>query len=259
MRRSGLLSYTAAMLLFVSCGSEPDAGHLFDGPVEDMEFAWIPSGSFQMGSPESEQDRLSDEGPVHAVTVRGFELMTTEVTQGMWQEVMGADPASGYGEGARMPVYSVSWTDCQEFISRLNDIDAGHLYRLPTEAEWEYACRAGTCTPYFWGTEASGDYCWTRANSRQTVQPIANRLRNPWGLFDMAGNVAEWCEDWYHPEYSGAPSDGSAWLSPEGTQRVMRGGSWADPPEYARSAGRTGFSPDLRFSNIGFRVARNRR
>lgn len=259
MRFCPVVLTAAGLLSVLSCGNEPKPGHLSEGPIEDMEFAWIPSGTFRMGSPDTEPGHLSDEGPVHDVTVRGFELMTTEVTQGMWQKVMGANPSRSYGEGTRIPVYSVSWEDCQQFIAKLNELDAEHLYRLPTEAEWEYACRAGTDTPYFWGVQMSGDYCWTSGNARQTTQPIANRPGNPWGLFDMSGNVAEWCEDWYHSDYTNAPADGSAWLSPEGTQRVIRGGSWADGADYARSANRSGFSPDLRFSNIGFRVARDSR
>lgn len=248
-----------AISVTVSCRMEPNAGHIEPGPVEGMEFAWIPSGSFTMGSPDVEADRLPDEGPAHIVTIKGFELMTTEVTQAMWQQVMGSNPAHDCGEGPTWPVYSVSWNSCQDFIARLNEMDPAFVYRLPSEAEWEYACRAGSTTAYQFGGSMTEGFCWYSGNSASTAQPVAMKQPNPWNLYDMSGNVSEWCEDWYHADYTGAPIDGSPWLTPAGTNRVLRGGSWADAARYCRSANRLDYNPGQGFSNMGLRVARTAR
>lgn len=144
------------------------------GPMTGMEFVTIPSGSFQMGSPSGESGRsqLGTEKQ-HLVTVSSFELMTTEVTQGMWEEVMGSNPAHDYGVGDNFPVYYVSWNDCQEFISKLNDLNDGYSYRLPTEAEWEYAARGGTTTRFYWGDDPNetqiGNYAWYDGNSNEST------------------------------------------------------------------------------------------
>jgi len=228
-------------------------------PVACMEFVSIPGGSFYMGSPSSESDRDSDEAR-HRVTVGSFELMTTEVTQGMWEEVMGSNPAHDYGVGDNYPVYYVSWNDCQEFIDRLNEMDPSHTYRLPSESEWEYACRAGTTTRFYWGDSDSestmGRYCWYSGNSSSSTHPVASKEPNAWGLYDMSGNVWEWCEDKYTSDYDDCPTDGRAYTG-SGSDRVLRGGSWLCSAEICRSADRSGYSPGNGLSYLGFRVARS--
>ena len=234
---------------------------VLSGPLEGMEFVAIPAGSFQMGSPSSESDRESNEKQ-HLVTVRSFELMTTEVTQGMWQEVMGTNPASGYGVGSNYPVYNVSWNDCQEFIAELNDQDSRYTYRLPTEAEWEYACRAGTTTRFYWGNSDSssdiGGYAWYDGNSNSSTHPVGQKLPNAWGLYDMSGNVWEWCQDGYTNDYDNCPTDGSAYCGSV-SYRVGRGGGWSDDARYCRSAVRGDSGPGDGEINVGFRLARSAR
>jgi len=220
----------------------------------NFTFAWIPVGSFSMGSSAYEQDRYKDEEPVHTVTfTQGFWMMTTEVTQGQWQAVMGSNPESDYGAGANYPVYFVSWDDIQEFEWKV-----GGGYSLPSEAEWEYACRAGTTTRFYWGKDGNYSeivkYAWYDANSSWVSHPVGVKNPNAWGLYDMSGNVWEWCQDWYHDSYTEAPSDGSAWETPSGTYRALRGGSWYVSNKYSRSAVRAFLSPDGRDYTIGFRL-----
>jgi len=236
---------------------------------EGMEFISIPTGDFMMGSPTSESDRYHDEES-HSVSIDSFELMATEVTQRMWEEVMGVsieyqfssanDDYGLAGTGDDYPIYYVSWNDCQEFISELNSIDPDHTYRLPTEAEWEYACRAGSRTAFYWGNSDSdstmNEYCWYAVNSDSEAHPVGILQPNDWGLYDMSGNVWEWCEDNYAEDYADCPTDGSAHEGPE-TRRILRGGGWFFYPSYCRSAYRNLDSPDYANSNIGFRLARS--
>ena len=238
-------------------GSNPD---LFKFLIPSgMTFVSIPSGRFMMGSPRSENGRFDNEGPRHSVGISSFELMTTEVTQGMWEEVMGSNPSHFKGDLDR-PVEQVSWGDCQDFIENLNELDPSHTYKVPSEAEWEYACRAGTNDRFYWG-EDSGEtlingYAWWSGNSGGTTHPVATKLPNAWGLYDMTGNVFEFCEDFWHSSYDGAPTDGSAWISSSGDSwHVRRGGSWwSDSTGYCRSSCRfAGSSAD----HLGFRLARS--
>ena len=231
------------------------------GPLPGILFIPMPAGSYRMGSPSSEAGRDVDEGPVHTVHVDAFELMTTEVTQGMWEEVMGENPSDFAGADNR-PVDSISWNDCKEFIARLNEMDPAHTYRLPSEAEWEYACRAGTTTSYYWGASdaerATGRYCWFYLNSGNTTQFVGTKEPNAWGLYDMSGNVSEWCEDSWHGDYNGAPRDGTAWVSDGASdRRVLRGGDWARDPRDCRSANRLYSSPGYRGNVMGLRLARS--
>ena len=218
--------------------------------IESMTFTAIPSGSFQMGS----NDGGSDEKPVHNVYVKSFKMMTTEVTQAQWQALMGSNPSNWKGDN--LPVENVSWDDIQDFLRELNRIDPGKKYRLPTEAEWEYACRAGTTTKYYTGDKDSdlNRAGWYNGNSGSNTHPVGQKAPNAWGLYDMHGNVWEWCEDWFHSSYNGAPKDGSAWNSPSGQYRVLRGGSWLHPPRSCRSAHRHRYNPDLRYIHNGFRL-----
>lgn len=235
-----------------------------------IEFVLIPPGSFMMGSTNG----FADEQRVHWVTIKySFYMGKYEVTQAEWQQVMGNNPS--FHKGERLPVETVSWNDAQEFIRKLNAANDGYHYGLPTEAEWEYASRAGTTTNYYWGDDvnqacryanvidqtnqdkykvSSGIVAECRDGYAET-SPVGSFQPNAWGLYDVAGNVLEWCKDWYHPNYDNAPIDGSAWLSGgEQKYRVRRGGFWGGSAIYLRSANRWEERPDVQFQLNGFRV-----
>jgi formylglycine-generating enzyme required for sulfatase activity len=222
----------------------------------------IPAGSFMMGSKSAflfGADKNSEEKPQHLVKVPSFLMGKTEVTQGEWKSVMGSNP-SGFNEcGDTCPVDTVSWIDAQEFIQKLNQL-TGQSYRLPSEAEWEYAARAGTTTEWSFGNDESkvGNYAWYLKNSVGETQVISQKLPNAFGLHDMHGNVAEWVEDCWHKNYLNAPMDGSAWTTGcERDHRVFRGGSWGDNSTSLRSAYRDKFNADRRNGLLGFRLAVN--
>ncbi len=221
-----------------------------------ITMVWIPSGEFEMGSPNGEQDSDDDEGPVHSVTFSdGFWLGKYEVTQAQWEAVMGDNPSRNDGENR--PVERVSWNDIQEFEFDLDDD-----FRLPSESEWEYACRAGTDTRFYWSDdpdyEEIDDYAWYYYNSNSRAHDVGQKQPNSYGLYDMSGNVYEWCEDWHHSNYNDAPDDGSAWISPSGSYRVYRGGCWDGAAVYSRSANRKYLvAPSSRSNRIGLRLARS--
>ena len=214
---------------------------------------WIPAGEFMMGRQDGEQDSYSNESPRHRVTfAEGFWLGKYEITQAQWEAVTGNNPS--YFEGADLPVETVSWTDIQGFESSLSN-----TFRLPSESEWEYACRAGTTTRFNSGDSDSdlGRVGWYGSNSDSKTHPVGQKTANAWGLFDMHGNVWEWCEDWYHSDYTNAPANGSAWTSPSGSDRVIRGGGWYYGAKYCRSAFRASSVPSNRSSSQGFRLLRS--
>jgi formylglycine-generating enzyme required for sulfatase activity len=192
---------------------EPEAPIIGNiGNSTKIDFILIPSGEFLMGSPSEEQDRFDDESPIHKVTIKNsFYMCKYPVTQKEWKNIMGNNPS--YFKGEDMPVDSVSWEDAQEFIKKLNEIEGNNKYRLPSESEWEFACRAGTQTRYPFGDDGSKlyEYAWYDKNSGKKTHPVGQKKPNPWGLYDMHGNVWEWCQDTEHENYNGAPSDGSAW------------------------------------------------
>jgi len=238
---------------------------LGDGVV--LELVLIPAGSFRMGSPANEAGRWGDqEGPVHRVRItRPFYIGRHEVTQEVWEKVMGTNPSNF--KGAKNPVEGVSWDDCQEFLKKLNALPHPHpspvgrgsqgegLFRLPTEAQWEYACRAGTKTRFCSGDADAGlaEYAWCNANSGSTTHPVGTRKPNAWGLHDLHGNVWEWCGDWYG-EYGGGWMPKQDPTGPAtGSGRVLRGGSWLNPPTICRSSNRYRLGPAGRYS-LGFRV-----
>jgi len=250
----------------------------------------VPSGSFQMGRYSGERSSYASEDPQHTVNIGySFDMGKTELTQKQWLAVMGSwpgtAPSSTYGLGDNYPAYYISWNDCQSFVTVLNDYitstgQGSATFRLPSEAEWEYACRAGTQTRSFFGdslgaddnaTDAptSGplpgnrsDYMWFGFNNgaygtpSYGSKPVGTKLPNQFGLYDMSGNMYEWCEDYWHADYTGAPSNGSAWLSPTSLFRLLRGGSWNGDALRCRSAYRYGRIPVDRLISIGARFVR---
>jgi len=207
-----------------------------------------------MGSTSDEEGRSSTEGPVHHVNIGyAFYMGRYEVTQKQWRETMGDNPS--HFKGDDLPVEGVTWDDVQEFIKKLNEEEGTNKYRLPSEAEWEYACRAGTTTRYSFGDSESklGDYAWYTENSDKKTHPVGQKKPNSWGLYDMHGNVKEWVLDRWHDSYDGAPADGSAWEG-DSAYRVKRGGSWGSSARYCRSAYRYRGGPLNRESYLGFRL-----
>jgi formylglycine-generating enzyme required for sulfatase activity len=212
-----------------------------------MEFVYIPAGSFVMGSDKGG----TDERPARRVTIRkGFYLGRYEITQAQWQVVMGTNPSNFKGED--LPVEQVSWTDAQTFVKKLNERNEAFRYRLPTEAEWEYACHAGMTGE---SMGALDQLAWYFNNSAGKTHPVGLKQANAWGLHDTLGNVWEWVEDVYHESYRGAPTDGSAWLA-GGDQRyrILRGGSWIDNAFYCRINERIRATPETRQRNSGLRL-----
>lgn len=215
-----------------------------------LEMIVIPTGSFDMGSLRDN----SDESPVHRVTInKAFALAKTEVTQGQWKAIMGNIPSKFTACGDKCPVENVSWDDTQAFIQKLNAV-TGKQYRLPSEAEWAYACSAGKKQNYCGGDNV-GSVAWYEDNSGGSTHPVATKQANAFGLYDMSGNVWEWVEDSYHNSYTAAPNNGSAWQGDE-AQRVLRGGSWYNIPQGVRAARRSGSEPANRYDRFGFRLAR---
>ena len=227
-----------------------------------LELVRIQPGRFIMGSPENDPDRDISESPTHLVTIgKAFYMGRFEVTQGQWNVIRGNQSRSNVGD--RFPADGISWNDatnwCAEMSTRL-----GVIVRLPTEAEWEYACRAGTRTSFAFGSALLPDQANFSSGDRNTTRgkttPVGSFKGNAWGLFDMHGNVWEWCRDTLHDDYENAPADGSAWVDPANLyNRVRRGGSWNDPASACRSAVRWGSpgdekQPDMRNDQVGFRV-----
>ncbi|MDD5473092.1 MAG: SUMF1/EgtB/PvdO family nonheme iron enzyme [Candidatus Methanoperedens sp.] len=217
-----------------------------------MEFVLIPAGEFDMGSKEFEYTK-----PVHRVRIaNAFYMGKYEVTQKQWRDVMGTNPSNFNGDN--LPVESMSWNDAQEFVKKLNQKEGANRYRLPSEAEWEYAGRAGTTTRYSFGDDESklGDYEWYDGNSGSKTHEVGQKKPNPWGLYDMYGNVKEWVQDNWHGDYNGAPTDGSAWEK-DGGAVVARGCSWGSGAWECRSALRFISNPDARNNYyLGFRLLR---
>ncbi len=237
-----------------SQGKKPGEERAFS----EMKFCWCPPGEFTMGSPKSEPGRQSSERRIDVKHTRGFWMGKYEVTQEEWQRVMNSNPSSYRGKN--LPVEQVSWPDANEFCDNLNKLarTAGELpkgweYRLPTEAQWEYACRAGSTTPYSFGNDPKqlGDYAWYRENSGMKTHPIGKKKPNNWGLHDMHGNVFEWCMDSFQ-EFP--PGGDDPVVLKEAGVRIFRGSSYGAIPRFCRTAVRSRFTPDSRAPYLGIRV-----
>ncbi|MFM8278194.1 MAG: caspase, EACC1-associated type [Cyanobium sp.] len=243
-------------------------------PNLELTLLQIPKGQFEMGSPDNEAGRDNDEGPQNKVQLASFLLGQTPVTQAQWQEVAGwpkvtieLNPQPSRFEGANRPVERVRWHEAMEFCHRLRQ-RTGHSFTLPSEAQWEYACRAGTTTPFAFGETITtdlanydGNYTYAtepQGTYRQNTTDVLSFPANAWGLHDMHGNVWEWCLDTWHSSYQGAPDDGSPWYDKQGensiASRLLRGGSWICDPRGCRSAYRYGLHSDVHFGDVGFRV-----
>ncbi|MFC1532040.1 formylglycine-generating enzyme family protein [Thermodesulfobacteriota bacterium] len=225
-----------------------------------MTFRYIPAGTFTMGSPDDEPGRADDETQKQATISQGFYMQTTEVTQGQWYRVMDENPSFFNECGYDCPVENISWDDVNEFIMKLNRFEKTKKYRLPTEAEWEYACRAGSTTALANGglTSSQCEYDpihdpigWYKSNSINKTHPVAEKISNSWGLFDMHGNVWEWVQDKYSKSMPRSLKDPVAQF---GWGRVFRGGSWSFAAQCSRSANRKWVLQGYKSKNIGFRV-----
>ncbi len=251
------LIHLLLFVIIVSCSSvdvKAPEGKPYKNSL-GIEFVPIPAGEFQMGCTKGDTECNYNEKPQHTVKIsKSFYMGKFEVTQGQWKMLMGKNPSSFKECGENCPVESVSWNDAQEFIKRLcvRENYSPCKYRLPTEAEWEYAARAGTKTKYYWGDTINDAYLWYNNNSGGTTNPVGKKKPNAWGLYDMSGNVWEWVEDWYdeiyyikNPNING-PSSGKI--------RVLRGGSWNFKAGDGRLSYRGGSDPDSGEEYDGFRL-----
>jgi formylglycine-generating enzyme required for sulfatase activity len=238
------------------------AGEIKRFKLDEIEIplVWCPAGRFKMGSPESEPQRSSDENQVDVEITKGFWLGQTPVTQQLYEYVMQENPSHFQGHPQR-PVEKVDWTMSTRFCNQLSELLRGRdqlpqgvQFSLPTEAHWEYACRAGTKTAYSFGHLVShlSQYGWFDGNAAGETHEVGQKQPNPWGLYDMHGNIWEWCSDWYVGTLSGGQDP---WVPSSGSDRVNRGGSWNDYASDCRSAYRSRYSPVSRGSNLGFRLA----
>lgn len=259
---AGVVAFLAAILFWTNApkalvasdpvlGVRPGEERTFAG----IPFCWCPAGTFMMGSPDSEAGRKKNEGPQHAVTFKqGFWMSKYEVTHAQWKAIDGFHPEAMKGN-ENLPMQMIDWYECQSFLKKLSRKGAG-VFRLPSEAEWEYACRAGTQTPFSFGETLSKNQAdWDRG----APKAVDAFVGNAWNLCGMHGGVREWCQDSWHEEYTGAPNDGSAWESPGDGDRVFRSGSWDNMDRGTtdrRSASRGHAMPGMHALELGFRIVR---
>ena len=222
-----------------------------------MKFVYVPPCTFMMGSPEDEKGRYYDESRHRVTLTQGFYLQTTPVTQSQWRDVMESKPSYFRDCGEDCPVENVSWLDCLEFVKVLNEKEKTGRYRLPSEAEWECACRAGSGTTFCFGDDESrlAEYAWFVENSGLRPHPVGTRKPNDRGLYDMHGNVWEWCGDWHGDYDPGEVCDPEG--SPKGSYRIVRGGGWYFYGDSCRSACRNSYQPGYKEFFVGFRLARD--
>ena len=241
-----------SVLTVVNCGQQNNNRyHTFE-----PEMVFVQGGTFTMGCTEEQgEDCYEHESPLHIVSVSSFYVGKYEITQGQWETIMGSNP-SGFSQGDNFPVENVSWDDVQEFIRRLNAA-TGKNYRLPTEAEWEYAARGGKQTKKYRysGSNNLNDVAWFEDNSDSSTNPVGTKMPNELGIYDMSGNVREWCSDWYDTYAATTQRDPVGATS--GSFRVIRGGSWYgyDTKQVCRVACRDCNLPEVRYNFIGFRLA----
>jgi formylglycine-generating enzyme required for sulfatase activity len=245
----------------------PTAGQIWKEPVTGMEFVWIPGGCYEMGCGNWTSDCYRDEKPLHEVCVDGFWIGKTEVTQKQWKQVMKENPAE-FKKGDNYPVEKVIWPDVKKFIEQLSSLRKNvYGFRLPTEAEWEYACRSGGNQEKYAGGSDLDQVAWSRKNSNSSTHAVATKAANGLGLFDMTGNVHEWCEDIYKGwAYSKHERNNPVLIDRESTMGVYRGGSWRSKPKDARCAARhsaiTFAKPPFLYpassDDTGFRLVRDK-
>ena len=232
-----------------------------------IEFIWCVPGPFMMGSPPTDSDAASDEFPQHQVTFsKGFWISRYPITQGQWKHVMGSNPSRFQGGTSgstdNRPVERVTWIDVQSFITALNAANPNLNFRLPSEAEWEYACRATTTTRFFWGDDPEytqiDNFAWYEDNSGNQTHDVGTKQPNLWRIFDMSGNVYQWVQDTWSSDYTITPTDGTAYEDyyGEATARVLRGGSYANQPFRCRATARTVWAQNIAGDNFGFRLAK---
>lgn len=252
-----------SVILLSGCVADDNTNHDLEHEISNsigMDFVLIPAGQFYMGSDSTPIVAFDD--PLHEVNIgNDFYMGKYEVTQIQWETVMGTNPS--YFKGDKLPVEQVSWNDAREFIRRLNKLENTDKYRLPTEAEWEYACKAGNNTDFSFTNEAtdldeygwSDSYGWCAINANMT-NPVGEKKANAWGLYDMHGNVWEWVQDSWHSNYENAPTDGTAWEEENSSDRVGKGGSWMDGPNYCKSAFRGSLDANSTSYVLGFRIVK---
>jgi formylglycine-generating enzyme required for sulfatase activity len=239
----------------------------FTSPSTGIEFVMIPAGEFDIGliskeeKEDEEKNKSKDKSPYKCLTRKvtiknSFYMGKSSVTQKQWKKIMRKNPS--YFKGEDRPVEMVSWIEVQKFVKKLNEKEQTDKYRLPSEAEWEYACKAGTQTKYYFGDDDSklSEYAWYAENSGNQTHPVAQKKHNLWDLYDMNGNVWEWVQDNWHENFNGAPVDGSAWEDEGDSHRVSCGGSWYCSAILCRSASRFRRDPENHISNLGFRLLR---
>lgn len=234
-------------------------GSVWRDPVTKIEFIWLPGGCYEMGCGDWTDQCNKDEMPVHKTCLNGFWMGKIEVTQGQWAKVMGENP-SGFQKGEDYPVEMVSWQDVQEFIGRLNRISGSiNEFRLPTEAEWEYACRGGGLNQKYSGGNLIDEVSWYEKNSEASTHEALSKEPNGVGLFNMSGNVREWCEDIYSPDAYGKHQTKNPINMKGGSERVVRGGGWYTSQKTSRCSNRYSYPVTNRRSDLGFRLVRSGR
>lgn len=244
---------TSLIPLFLTTAVHAAPPAAFKDCPDCPEMIALPGGSFTMGATGKHADETAL--PSHTVNVKAFAIGKFEVTQDEWFSIMGTRPAQF--KGGSHPVEQVTWKLAREFTRKLSE-KTGKQYRLPSEAEWEYAARAGTQSEHYFGQGSLADHAWFDDNSEESTHPVGERRANAFGLHDMYGNVWEWTHDCWNDSYAGAPDDGSAWIKGDCGQRVVRGGTWYSKAASVGSSVRTKFSSEIRYSSRGggFRVVR---
>jgi len=243
----------------------PSAGKIWKEPVTGMEFVWVPEGCYEMGCGNWTSDCFRDEKPVHEVCVDGFWMGKTEVTQGQWKQIIGDNPAE-FKKGDNYPVENVNWLKTRDFLQKLSSMNnAAYEFRFPTEAEWEYACRSGGKPEKYAGGNEVDQVAWHHGNSKRTTHPVATKTPNGLGLYDMSGNVFEWCKDKYDPKVYGKHQRDNPIITTVnydygifGDPQVKRGGSWMNKPKKSRCGSRDDSGSLCQHTYIGFRLVRNK-